>query len=306
MIKIDENEMLVMYWNTPTSDDNNGDRICAAENRVLDVQIMYAGRAWLGFGIPTDVTIIKNSPKDLRLATAVIGSPHNSKVLKYRLDRTPLSSSLDTATAALSTTIASLWTSPHRMDQKHQTLLDVKIVQSQNNTRLFFKECVHDIKRETGVGFVPNAANTIMLAVGSGNRFGRYKDGTSEPQLQRSYLLTFDMSQEPMVKNHIDTNESSVKNNPENERTPTDDSHPSSAPTKEVPDSETRAAQYTVKFCLNIGVALTIIVVSVHCRSHISYYCCRMRFRNPPLPKIVVCDEVWLLNETDNSSTFLD
>lgn len=292
MVKMDNNETLVMYWNTPASDDKGNVELQAIEDRLLDVKIMYAGRAWLGFGIPTAATMFGNS-SSLRLATAVVGSPHKSKVFKCWLNKSPSSSSSSSMMS-----LSSMWTSSSKMDRRHQTLRDVRLVQNENDTSLSFKKYVREIYQETEVDIVRNAKYTILLAVGSGNRFVHRHDGSGSERPYKAYALTLDLSQ-PAVDNK---ESSSKESSPTNKAVETSTEEKANDKQKigaraSVSSTETAMLKkrYSFVVCMISGIIATLIVVCVLCRSELYYYYRQACFRDPPLPKIIHCEESRLL-----------
>lgn len=141
MTKIDSEGSFTFHWNV--------------EQDHLRAQLVYAGRAWLGFGVSKDGT--------MRGSDVIIGKPKSkSRVKKYWA-------------------YGNRWTKVARSTKHHQTLADVMLVQNKSSTIMSFKRRLTE-PDETDIFL--SRENVFLFAFGKRNEFGAPKN---------SYVLKVDL-----------------------------------------------------------------------------------------------------------------
>lgn len=153
MVQINSEGSFILYWNTP---------LMNAQNKVFDVQLVYSGKAWLGFGLLSPYREISNNASLLDGSEVVIGKPNSYSVRKYEIR-------------------GNHWTNTVRRESLYQTLQDGRIDQSNNSTMLSFKKL---LKEDGEIPINPTGGNIFVFAYGGGNAFN--KTG-------KSYMLVLDL-----------------------------------------------------------------------------------------------------------------
>jgi len=185
MINVDSDNKLFFYWNV---DEN-----------VLDVQVVYKGLAWLGFGYTSDGT--------LDHAEAIIGKPEKperNQVRKYKF-------------------VGDEWTRAVTMGTEFQTLKERSLAQDESSTTMLFKQ---DLKENVEIAPIIKGRgdNNFILVVGEKNNF-------QKPQ--QSYFVTVNLWKEIQdFEQHDESKESSTPGS--NHATKKDDRHTKEETKKEV------------------------------------------------------------------------
>lgn len=160
MINVDPEITLLFYWNV-------------TEN-VLDVQVVYKGLAWLGFGYTPDGT--------LGHAEAIIGKPEKPERNQVRKCKF----------------VGDEWTRAMTMGTEFQTLKERSLVQDENYTTMSFEQ---DLKEnvENAPIIKGRGDNNFILVFGEKNKF-------QKPQ--QSYFVTVNLWKEIQdVEQHDDSKE---------------------------------------------------------------------------------------------------